>query len=187
MNPTHKYPRRLLPLLLGASLAACDGTPATDPQVSAVSASGKVTARFMDDGMVPFYERVRAVPEVDALPVVCEPAAAAVALPDRLLAAGTATYLGRESGEVTGASCTVDATGVVHIAGLARRTAAQGDVLDAAWTGAIAGDRLALDVTFAGGSGRFREATGWASGGGTVSPDGTSEWTLTGRISLPGR
>ena len=160
-------PKQLLSLLLGVSFAACDGTTATGPQLSkkALPAEARAT---VDDGMVPYFERLSSAPAPDALPVVCEPAFAGVVLPNSLVAAGAATHLGNVTGAITGTSCAVDVSGVVAIGGWALRTAANGDVLQADWTGTIAGDVLTLSVTFTGGSGRFQNASGWATGEGTV-------------------
>ena len=174
----------MLALLLGVGLAACDGTTATDPRLSKSASLAEVPATVYD-GMVPYDEHLSSAPASDALPVVCEPAFAGVVLPSSLVAAGVATHLGKVTGIVTGTSCAVEATGVVSIGGLAHRTAANGDILEAEWTGTIAGGVLTLNVTFTGGTGWLRNASGWATGGGTVDPSGVSEWTLTGRITPP--
>lgn len=182
MIPRHAPTPLLVPLLLGVSFAACDRTTATDPQLSQ---SASLAELPISDGMVPYREHMSGAPAADALLVGCEPVAAGVALPDRLITVGVATHLGRVTGVVTGTWCALDASGVVSIEGSALRTTASGDVLEATWTGTIAGDVLTLDVTFTGGSGRFQNATGWAVGGGTIDPSGASEWTLTGRITSP--
>ncbi len=177
-------PQLMFALLLGVGVAACDGTTATDPQLSKSASPAKAPAT-VDDVMVPYFERLSSAPAPDALPVVCEPAFAGVILPNSLVAAGVATHLGKVTGTITGTSCAVDVSGIVSIGGLAQRIAANGDVLDATWTGTIAGGALTLSVTFTGGSGRFQNASGWATGEGTVDPSGVSEWTLTGRITPP--
>jgi hypothetical protein len=173
----------VLPALLFAALVvACDSATAPDPQLS-------MNAAAAADGLVPIRIQETAFTAPDAMAVVCEPAAAGVALPDRLLARGVASHLGQVSSVITGASCVVDLTsGVVAIAGTAERTAANGDLLLATWAGTLAGGTLTLDITFTGGTGRFRNATGWAHGSGYMDAStGTGAWTAAGRISAPGR
>lgn len=169
-----------LALVLAAAVVACDDATAPDPH-SFTDAAGA------PDGMVPFFARETAYTPADAVAVVCEPAWVGVALPNRLVATGVASHMGSVESVVAGEWCTVDlGTGVVSTAGTAVHTAAGGDVLYATWTGTIEGAALTLNVTFAGGTGRFAHATGQATGGGTLdAATGTGEWTMTGRISPP--
>lgn len=173
----------LLSLLAGgACFAACDASTSEPGDIEPALSSAP-------DGMVPFRVQEAAWTPADANPVVCEPALAGVVLPDRMLAAGTGTHMGRVSSVISGSSCTVNlATGVVSMVGSAVHSAANGDRLYADWTGTIGPTGLGLDVSFTGGTGRFEGATGWATGGGSMDPTtGTGEWILSGRIAAPGR
>lgn len=173
-----------LTLVLVAFVLACDSPTALEPHFS-------MNAAAVPDGMVPIQirEAVFNLAPGDAIPVMCDPGAAGVFLPNYHMATGVASHLGRVSTVVVISGCTLDlATGVVSMNGTTGRTAANGDVLLGTWTGTLAGSALTLDVTFTGGSGRFQNAAGWAGGGGQVDvANGTGEWTLTGRINPPGR
>jgi hypothetical protein len=146
-------------------------------------------AAVVPDGMVPIHLRETAYTPADAVLVVCEPAFAGVALPDRLSASGVSSHLGKISSIITHSACGVDlSTGIVSLNGTATHTAASGDLLLETWSGTFAGTVLTLDVTFTGGTGRFQNATGWGTLQGNIDPvAGTGYWTLRGRISSPGR
>jgi len=169
-------------MLFGAALAGCE---------TAIEPAGPYAgaAVVLPDGMVPFTVREAAWTPGDALPVLCEPAAAGVVLPDRLLATGTASHLGVVNSVVLGESCAVDlGTGTVTMGGTAVHTAANGDQLFATWTGTLVGPALTLNITFTGGTGRFEGATGSAVGPGSMDPaTGRAEWQASGRITPPGR
>lgn len=167
-------------LLLMGALTGCDSATGPAPSLPALAAA-------LDDGMVPIALHETAVPAPDALPVTCEPAFAGVTLPSRLLATGVATHLGQVSSIVSGSACVLDlATGTLAVHGAAVHTAANGDTLDATWTGTISGTALALEITFVGGTGRFTDATGWASATGSMDfATGRATWDGVGRIRIP--
>ena len=98
--------------------------------------------------------------------------------------AGNATYLGlySEAGSVQ-FSPTADPT-VLHLEARSTYTAANGDQLYAVFTGQLNGVTgvITATVTYAGGTGRFANASGTASLSGQLGPGGSLEVVVKGSI-----
>lgn len=187
MHTPHSPKRRLLPLLIGlAALAACENTTAPSRAVGTPSATAQVRA---GDGpvMVPITIRETYAPAPDAVVVPCTPAEAGIGLPETLIATGVGTHLGKITTTLVGTSCTVAASGIVAFIGTAVHTVANGDQLFASFVGTLTPGVLTLSsITFTGGTGRFENATGSASGGGPADIlSGTGAFEVEGVISRP--
>jgi hypothetical protein len=171
--------RSSIALLVGTvllGLASCDS-----PVGSASIDDGAVLmAKVGGDAMVPIHGWQSMAMAPDAVPVDC---GYGVYLPSRFLATGTVSHMGKTHSVIEGSACWVLGPESVGILGVARHTAANGDELHAAWVGGITGSVLDLDVTFAGGTGRFAGAAGSGKLLGTINPmTGDGEYQLSGTI-----
>jgi hypothetical protein len=170
---------RPISLLVGAvliALASCDGSLGSAPEAE----GNALMAKAGVGAAVPINGRQVMATAPDAVPVDC---GYDVYLPNRFVATGTVSHLGRTRSVIEGSACWVLGPDAVGILGVARHAAANGDELHVNWVGTITGSVMELDVTFVGGTGRFASARGSGTLLGTINPmTGEGEYQLSGTI-----
>lgn len=175
-------------LLLSFAVSACE--TATEPAGRPDPFSGGPVFGAQPT-LVPFSDRatLHAAPGTASLP--CEPAAFGVTMPQVFEAEGTSTHLGKTVTTITHETCTLDVTGASAFSttGTFVKTAANGDELWGSFTGTfyLDGELVLTSLVFSGGTGRFANAAGTATGKGFINlATFIGYYSTSGMISRPG-
>ncbi|MBK7407112.1 MAG: hypothetical protein IPL49_10545 [Saprospirales bacterium] len=169
-------------LLLFAAMG-CQTDLLTSPQDETLNLRAKK--------MVPFHSETTQWMDPSSGLLECTTPGFPFSFPIRFLSEGQATHLGHVTGWVEGYYCSVNEMGILEGHFNGAYNAANGDELH--FTGVVVfnlntGEILSVETEFAGGTGRWINATGWATGVATPTETPNVEfYVFDGEISAPGK
>lgn len=142
--------------------------------------------------LVPIANRTTFSAAPDAPLLSCAPTSIGIGTRQEYEGVGNSSHLGGKDTRITFDSCTLDLTGAsaFNVTGHSVLTAANGDELwgTFAMTQDLNGDFVMTSIVFNGGTGRFANATGTATGSGWIDRITLQGYfSLNGMISQPGR